>query len=66
MKNKSIENNVKINPVVLPEGKCCSTYCGDCTYFNPRKTSYGKCWCGYYKAYSRTASDLACSNFVRG
>lgn len=49
--------------VVLPCGKCKTQYCGDCSYFNPRKTSWGKCWCGYYKAYSRKASDHACSHY---
>lgn len=66
MENKKNESEVKGCPFVLPEGKCCSCYCGDCTYFNPRKTSFGKCWCGYYKAYSRVSHDLACGHFVRG
>ena len=52
-------------PVVLPEGKCCALYCGECSYFNGSKVSFGKCWCGYYQAYSRKASDLACRNFER-
>ncbi len=60
-----IEKNEPVKPVKLPEGKCCTLYCGDCAYFNPRKTSYGKCWCGYYKSYSRVASDSACSHFSR-
>lgn len=55
--------STKEKPVKLPEGKCCTAYCGDCSYFNPAKTSYGKCWCGYYKSYSRKASDLACSHY---
>lgn len=25
--------------VVLPKGKCCTLYCGDCTYFNASKVS---------------------------
>jgi len=58
-------NETEKKEFTLPECKFCSSYCGDCTYFNPRKTSYGKCWCGYYKSYSRNASDYACSNFRR-
>ena len=49
----------------LKEGKCSTLYCGDCSYFNPNKTSYGKCWCGYYKMYSRNSYDIACRNFRR-
>ena len=56
------ENN---NEVIIPKCKFCTLYCGDCSYFNPSKTSYGKCWCGYYKSYTRTASSLACNNFRR-
>ncbi len=62
------ENNevvTEVIPTELPEGKCCTLYCGDCSYFNPAKTSYGKCWCGYYKQYSRNSSDIACSHFCR-
>lgn len=60
--NNNAQKN-EIPPVKLPEGKCSASYCGDCTYFNPLKTSYGKCWCGYYKSYSRNSSDLACSHY---
>lgn len=52
--------------VKLPKGRCCTLYCGDCTYFNASKVSFGRCWCGYYKSYTRRASDLACAHFVRG
>lgn len=62
---KETENTKELKKVVLPEGKCCTLYCGDCSYFNASKTSYGKCWCGYYKSYSRNSSDIACSNFRR-
>lgn len=54
-----------VKAVRLPKGKFCTLYCGDCTYFNARKTSFGKCWCGYFKSYTRNAGDLACSHFVR-
>ena len=64
MINKKI-NKVKKPSIVIPKCTFCSLYCGDCTYFNPAKTSYGKCWCGYYKMYSRKSSDLACSHFHR-
>ncbi len=67
MKKEIIPQNVRteelIRPIRLPEGKCSTLYCGDCSYFNPQKTSYGKCWCGYYKMYSRVASDHACSHY---
>lgn len=62
-KKQNIELSNK--KITLPEVKFCTLYCGDCSYFNPSKTSYGKCWCGYFKAYSRNASDLACSHFRR-
>lgn len=55
----------KVQKVVLPEGKCGTLYCGDCSYFNASKTSYGKCWCGYFKSYSRDADDSACRYFTR-
>ena len=60
MMNNEQQNN---QPVKLPEGKCCTSYCGDCSYFNGAKTSYGKCWCGYYKSYSVKSSDSACSHY---
>lgn len=62
-KKRMEKKEVKV--VKLPEGKCCTLYCGDCSYFNAAKTSFGKCWCGYYKSYSRNASNIACSNFRR-
>ena len=49
----------------LPKCRFCTLYCGECSYFNGAKVSYGKNWCGYYKAYSRNASDIACRNFRR-
>ena len=55
----------KKTSIVIPKCEFCTLYCGDCSYFNPSKTSYGKCWCGYYKMYSRRSSDLACNNFRR-
>lgn len=64
MNKIQIDEQVKKQPE-LPCGKCSTLYCGDCSYFNPAKTSFGKCWCGYYKAYSRRASDIACSHFHR-
>lgn len=61
MKDKKF--NKEIKPVTLCKGKFCTLYCGDCSYFNPAKTSFGRCWCGYYKSYSRRSSDLACRNY---
>ncbi len=60
---KQTKNSAEGMPVKLPVGKCCTLYCGDCSHFNAAKTSYGKCWCGYYKSYSRNASDVACSHY---
>lgn len=64
---KHVDDKIeKIKAVKLPQGKFCTLHCGDCTYFSARKTSFGKCWCGYFKSYTRNSSDLACSHFVRG
>lgn len=63
MENEITEKDDK--KVELPCGKCSTLYCGDCSYFNAAKTSFGKCWCGYYKSYSRRSSDIACNNFRR-
>lgn len=63
MENAKEVRNAK--EVKLPEGKCCTLYCGDCSFLNKSKTSFGKCWCGYYKSYTRTPSDVACSHFHR-
>lgn len=64
-KEQTANDKQTVKAVVLPEGKCSTLYCGDCSYFNARKTSWGKCWCGYYKDYSRRADDTACSHFSR-
>ena len=64
MKNANINNEVK-KEVVLPKCKFCTLYCGECAYFNGSKVSFGKNWCGYYKAYSRNSDDIACRNFRR-
>ena len=62
---EKIVNKTEENVVTVPQCKFCTLYCGDCSYFNSAKTSYGKCWCGYYKSYTRTSSNIACSNFRR-
>ncbi len=58
------ENKRKL--VVLPQGKCSTIYCSECTYFCAYKVSFGRCYCSYYKQYSRRGSDIACAHFVRG
>ncbi len=58
-------NEKKIEQVTLPCGKCGTLYCGDCSYFNAAKTSFGRCWCGYYKSYSRNSDNIACDHFSR-